>query len=185
MDSLATRRRPALRALALAAITTVVVAAAASGATPSLPEPGASVLAIPFFVDRKLGGTLRDSLEEAARRLSVERCQEVLSDFTDGAGHRLDENLAATGKSMPDYLGLVLFYDGSGTEPCENERVLAWTKPGSRAVLVCESFFRWQRADAGYAANIVIHETLHTLGLRESPPSPGEITKRVAERCGR
>src|SRR5262252_2733556 len=103
MDSLAIRRRPALRALAFAA-TALVSTASASGASPSLPEPEASVLAIPFFVDRKLGGTLRESLEEAARRLSVERCREVLSDFTDGAGHRLDENLAATGKSMPDYL---------------------------------------------------------------------------------
>jgi hypothetical protein len=184
MDSIAIRRRSTLRALALAAIS-LVAAPLLRAASPSLPQPGASVLAIPFFVDRKLGATLRDSLEEAARRLSDEKCREVLADFTDGAGRRLDENLADTGKSMPDYLGLVLFYDGSRSEPCENERVLAWTKPGSRAVLVCESFFRWQRSDPGYAANIVIHEALHTLGLRESPPSPGEITKRVAERCGR
>jgi len=184
MDSIATRCRRALRSLALVALSVVPVSSSRAE-SPSLPEPGASVLAIPFFVDRKLGGTLRGSLEEAARRLSDEKCREVLADFTDGAGHRLDENLAGTGKGMPDYLGLVLFYDGSRSEPCENERVLAWTKPGSRAVLVCESFFRWQRADPGYAANIVIHEALHTLGLRESPPSPGDITKRVAERCGR
>ena len=109
----------------------------------SLPPPaGAAPLAVPFFVDRKLGDGLRASLEEAARRLSDSRCQEILGDFTDGAGHALEQNLA---RDRPDacrrYLGLVLFYDGSATEPCESERVLAWTSPGSRAVHVCWNQF--------------------------------------------
>ncbi len=184
MDSSENRRRETFRAFALFA-GVALAAVAAPAETNSLPQPGPSVLAIPFFVDRKLGGALRVSLEEAARRLSDAACRQVLADFTDGSGRRLDENLASIGQTMPSYLGLVLFYDGSRTEPCGRERVLAWTNPGSRAVLVCESFFRWQRADPGYAANIVIHEALHTLGLRESPPAPAAITARVAERCGR
>ena len=184
MDSRSTLRSGRTRASALAAA--VLAASAMSGETPSsLLEPGASVLAIPFFVDHKLGDGIRLSLEEAARRLTDERCQAVLADFLDGAGHRLNENLASLGQSMPGYLGLVLFYDGSRTPACEAERVMAWTHPGSRAVHVCESFFRWQRSDPGYAANIVIHEALHTLGLGERPPAPGAITARVAERCGR
>ena len=184
MDSRENRGLQTLRALALAA-GVALTAAAAPAETNSLPQLGPSVLAIPFFVDRQLGGALRGSLEEAARRLADERCRGVLEDFIDGAGRRLDENLASIGQSMPAYLGLVLFYDGSRTEPCENERVLAWTHPGTRAVRVCESFFKWQRADPGYAANIVIHEALHTLGLGERPPTPAAITAKVAERCGR
>jgi hypothetical protein len=63
--------------------------------------------------------------------------------------------------------------------------VLAWTSPGSRAVLVCSrQFATWQRANVGYTANIVIHEALHTLGLGERPPTPAQITARVTERCG-
>jgi hypothetical protein len=30
----------------------------------------------------------------------------------------------------------------------------------------------------------VIHETLHTLGLGENPPSSAEIDSAVARRCG-
>lgn len=171
------------RLLVLAAL----AAAAESFAEPNaLPAAGAAPLSISFFIDPKLGDGLRGSLEEAARRISDSRCQEVLGDFTDGHGRTLDAALRGIGQSLPAYLGLVLFYDGSTTEPCESERVLAWTSPGSRAVHVCWSQFSyWQRANPGYTANIVIHETLHTLGLGESPPTPGAITEKVIERCGR
>ena len=186
----ATRRESAetgrRQILALAAALAAAASPLLAETTHSLPAAGAPTLAIPFFVDRKLGSGLQESLDEAARKLSDSRCQEVLADFADGSGHRLDDNLRAIGQSMPSYLGLVFFYDGSATEPCENERVLAWTSPGSRAVHVCWSQFAyWQRANPGYTANIVIHEALHTLGLRESPPTPGAITARVAERCGK
>ena len=150
-----------------------------------LPPP-ASLAAISFFVDRRLGTSLQDALEDAARRLSDSRCQKIVNDFADGKGRPLAENLRAIGQSFPGYLGLVLFYDGTRTEACGAERVLAWTKPGDRAVHVCrERFAYWQRTSPGYAADILIHETLHTLGLRESPPSPGEITAKVIARCGR
>jgi len=149
------------------------------------PSAPLALASISFFVDRHLGLELEDTLEDAARRLSDSRCQEILNDFADGAGRPLAENLRAIGQSLPGYLGLVLFYDGTSTEPCDAERVLAWTKPGQRAVHVCrDRFVHWQRANPGYAADIVIHETLHTLGLRESPPSPGAITAKVIERCG-
>ena len=183
-------RRPAARMRGLLALA-VAMGVLAPGAilaesTDSLPAAGAPSLAIPFFVDGKLGNGMQEALEEAARRLSDSRCQEVLTDFSDGSGRRLDENLRSIGQSLPSYLGLVLFYDGSKSDACESERVLAWTSPGSRVVHVCwNQFSYWQRANLGYTANIVIHETLHTLGLRESPPSPGSITQRVIERCGR
>jgi len=121
------------RALALAVLAGVVAAAAHAETRDSLPAAGEPNLTIPFFVERKLGGGMQPSLEEAARRLSDSRCQDLLTDFADGSGRRLDENLHAIGQTMPAYLGLVLFYDGSATEPCENARVLAWTSPGSRA----------------------------------------------------
>jgi len=165
----------------------VLAAAAGSLAEPNdaLPAVGAPSLTVPFFVDRKLGDGMRGSLEEAARRLSDSRCQDVLGDFTDGRGRTLEANLRETGQTLPAYLGYVLFYDGSTTEPCESERVLAWTNPGSRAVHVCwNQFSYWQRANVGYTATIVIHETLHTLGLGEGPPTSGAITAKVIARCG-
>ncbi len=51
---------------------------------------------------------------------------------------------------------------------------------------VCkETFARVQADDPGLAANVVIHEMLHALGLGEDPPTSEEITRQVAKRCGR
>ncbi len=170
--------------LALAGLALPALAAAESSAP--LPPAAIGALSIPFFMDRQLGDGLRETLVEAARRLSDSRCQDVLADFSDEAGRPLTANLHDLGQSMPGYLGLVLFYDGSTTGPCADDRVLAWTSPGGRAVRVCpRQFAYWQRVNPGYAAAIVIHETLHTLGLGESPPAPAAITAKVIERCGR
>jgi hypothetical protein len=142
-------------------------------------------MTVSFFIDRKLPRQIRPSIEEALRRVSDSRCQEILTDFRDPTGRTLERNLALTGQALPAYLGWVIFYDGRSTPPCADRRTLAWTNPGSRAVLVCwDQFSVVQRANPGYTANTVIHETLHTLGLGETPPDPREITARVAARCG-
>lgn len=142
-------------------------------------------MTVSFFIDRKLPKQMRPSIEEAFRRVSDSRCQEILKDFRDPKGRSLELNLAATGQALPAYLGWVIFYDGRSTPACEDRRTLAWTKPGSRAVLVCwDQFAVNQRTNLGYTANTIIHETLHTLGLGETPPDPREITSRVAARCG-
>lgn len=136
--------------------------------------------------DRRLDGELRPALREAARKLTDARCREILTDFTDSGGRRLDESLAATGQGLPGYLDFVVFYDGRATQPCANREILAWTTPGSRSVRVCaEQFVVLARARRGDAANLLIHETLHTLGLSEGPPDAREITARVQSRCGR
>jgi hypothetical protein len=174
-----------LLAFALVLLTATSRTFAAGAEETNFPVTAAPLASIAFFVDRHLGNELKDTLADAARRLSDSRCQQVLDDFTDGSGRPLAENLRAIGQSFPGYLGLVLFYDGTSTEACDGGRVLAWTTPGNRAVHVCrERFARWRRVNPGYAADIVIHEALHTLGLRESPPSPGAITAKVIERCG-
>jgi hypothetical protein len=37
--------------------------------------------------------------------------------------------------------------------------------------------------DPGLSASLIIHESLHTLGLGENPPSSSEITQHVERRC--
>lgn len=161
--------------------------AAASTAESSLSPPAAiQPFTIPFSIDRRFARDLRPSLEEAARRLGDSRCQGILTDFADSSGRRLDLNLAAIGQSFPSYLGYVLFYDGRATRTCADHQVLAWTTPGSRAVFICwDQFAARQRANNGYGADILIHETLHTLGLGENPPDARQITAQVIARCGR
>jgi hypothetical protein len=176
-------RRVATRcAIALAA----GIASLSLHAETNVAPAGVAPLAISFFIDRRLPSDVRPSLDEALRRLSDSRCQEVFTDFSDLSGRRLDRNLEAIGQSAPGYLALVLFYDGRYTKTCARRDVLAWTSPGSRAVQICwNQFSAHQRWDTGYTANIIIHEALHTLGLGEGPPDARAITAKVAERCGR
>jgi hypothetical protein len=59
--------------------------------------------------------------------------------------------------------------------------------PGVRRVFVCSKFADVQLRQPGIAESMVIHEILHTLGLREAPqkgaPTSIEITQRVEARC--
>jgi hypothetical protein len=184
MEALPTRRPTRLLSIL---VLLVLACPRASFAETSLAAPGGVAPIVPIFsIDRRLRYDLRPVLEEAARKLSDSRCQAILEDFSDPSGRRLDENLTVTGQAMPGYLGWVVFYDGLATGPCADRQVLAWTNPGSRAVSVCgDQFAAMARGRIGDAANLLIHETLHTLGLGEGPPDSREITARVQSRCGR
>ena len=185
--ALAPRSAAALRRVSAYVCLALVLAANRVIALETLSPPaGIQPLTIPFSIDRPHVSALLPSLEEAARRLRDSRCQEILTDFADLGGERLNVRLASAGHTLPGYLGYILFYDGRGTRPCDAHDVLAWTTPGSRAVFICwDQFAAQQRASTGAAANILIHETLHTLGLGENPPDAREITAQVAARCGR
>jgi hypothetical protein len=62
---------------------------------------------------------------------------------------------------------------------------LVFAAPGSRVVFVCPQFREEQWQKPLRAEALLIHETLHTLGLSENPPSSNAITKQVIARCGR
>ena len=138
-------------------------------------------------VDPRLGAPVAHAVARAAERLEKPGCPAVLSDFHDSrTGSLLSDRLAETGQSPSGYLRWLTFSSGVGLRPCEKRTTLAYTSPGSRVVFVCrEQFARAVARDEGFAANIVVHEALHTLGLTENPPTPNEITKAVEARCGR
>lgn len=120
----------------------------------------------------------------AARRLEDRECQKVLSDFRNTDGRLLSDAVSATGLSAAQYLGLVLFYDGSQERACRPWRSFAVTYSGSRVVYICSrQFLRKQRRNAPGAEAIIIHEMLHSLGLGENPPASEHVTRRVEKRC--
>jgi len=174
---------PLRRALlfVVAAFTSIASAEESGGVTPF----GLSAAPVSFFIDRRLPPEFRPSVEEARRRLSDSRCADVLTDFEDVGGRRLDLKVADLHLTAAAYLSYVLFYDGRPTAECGFKSTLAWTTTGSRAVHICSNqFLAQQRWNVGYTANTLIHEMLHTLGLGENPPDPRVITTRVADRCG-
>ena len=125
-----------------------------------------------------VSGAVRD----AVSRLREPACQRVLDDFTDAEGRPLRE---ALGSSTPDaYLERLIVRNGEiplGSGHCAVRGAAAFTTNGA-AVFVCGTSFRALTRLA--RANALIHEMLHTLGLRENPPSSTEIARRVRARCG-
>jgi hypothetical protein len=131
-------------------------------------------------------GTVQRSLDRARGRLEQPQCQRVFSEFHDPSGRPLQDALDRVGRSGSDHLGTLLFYDGGGQARCRGTRTLAFTWPGSQIVFVCpQQFVEAARRDPILADAALIHESLHSLGLGENPPSSSDITARVIARCRR
>ena len=129
-------------------------------------------------------GTVQRSLDRARGRLGRPQCQRVFTDFQDASGRPLQDALDRTGRSGADHLGSLLFYDGGGQPRCRGARTLAFTWTGSQIVFVCpQQFVAAARRDPILADAALIHESLHSLGLGENPPTSSEITARVISRC--
>jgi hypothetical protein len=138
--------------------------------------------------DPSRAAAVRNAVLGAFDSLGGSRCQKIFSDFRDASGQTLQEKLDALGQTGQSYLGLVLFYEGSHLPGCRSsaaQDISAVTAPGSRVVFICRSTFSTgRRAKPFYPEAIIIHETLHSLGLGENPPTSDEITWRVFSRCG-
>jgi len=135
--------------------------------------------------DPRTASTLESVLDGARRRLERPFCEEVLTDFTDAAGHPLRYNLRTLAPTPAGYLALIHFVDGAETAACRHSGATAVTTPGSRVVWVCgRRMMAHAREDRRAVEIVVIHELLHTLGLGENPPTSGAISVQVAWRCG-
>lgn len=130
------------------------------------------------------GAAVRRAVTGARLRLAEPSCDELLSEFTDASGRPLRAHLEELGLSAAEYMGAVLFVDGASQKACSSGDALAGTRPGSRVVALCsEAFVETERKNPRLAQALVIHETLHSLGLGENPPSSREITARVLRSC--
>ncbi len=129
--------------------------------------------------------SLRQVIDGAHEWLANASCGVVFSDFADPSGKLLADVLAERGLTDQEQLGRLGFYDGSDSRQCRVPGVAFMTSPGYALVFVCPREFRRVSHDTPREARaMVIHEVLHTLGLRENPPAPHEITERVLQRCG-
>jgi hypothetical protein len=130
------------------------------------------------------GAAVRRAVEGARLRLMEPSCQKLFSAFTDPSGQPLQARLDAMGMNAAQYVSVVVFVDGASQKACRSGDALGGTQPGSRVVALCGSAFaETERNDTRLAEAIVIHETLHSLGLGENPPSSQEITSRVLGSC--
>ncbi len=170
------RRRPGFGLLTFAALVAGLAIAARADGQDAMEN-----------IDPRLGEAFRSAVLEAATRLRDPACAAVLGDFRDReTGRTLTEELDETGYTAAEYFSrLLTFRSGLGLHPCQHSEVTSFTWPDSRRIYICrQQFHGLQRKDAGRAANTLIHEALHSLGLGETPPDPKAITARVQERCG-
>lgn len=161
----------------------VLLAAAAIVLAPAVARPAdnGSNVRLVHVVER---ATVARALDGAARKLARLECQALLDEFQDASGRPLRAALTASGRSAPEYLSWIFFYDAP-PRLCTTS-ALAVTAPGSRAIFVCGSrFARQTRTDPLHAEGTLIHEALHSLGLGENPPSPDHIAERVRASCER
>jgi len=153
------------------------------------PAAHADSLDPPIFVGKGLDATVSAAVRSASRKLESPACRMIFSDFEDGHGHTLQENLDALGQTGSGYLSWLIFHSGDGPpicRACQNPNILAATEPGSRVIRICPRRFRERQLQSpGFAAAMIIHEELHSLGLGENPPDSKEITQQVIARCGR
>lgn len=152
----------------------------------SLAVDGAARAGVPNVRLRGVAGmAVRQAVEGASLRLVTPACQQIFSEFSDVAGRPLQAVLDQLGESPVSYLrGLVFFYDGASQRRCMAGDSLGVTQPGSRVIYVCPlQFAETFQRDSRLAEVLVIHETLHSLGLGENPPASMEITQRVLKRC--
>lgn len=163
-----------------------VLLAAAGSLALSTSAAGASASDWPN-VDPRVAPALRGALRLAATRLSTPECAALLHDFDDArTGRPLAETLSRSGLSLEAWLRSVYFLTGEGRSGCSGRSTFAYTPPGSTVVWVCPiTLEKSRRSRRGLTANVLIHETLHSLGLDEDPPSSEEISLQVESRCGR
>lgn len=139
------------------------------------------------FVEPRLGPLVQRTVERAAARLDEPGCALLLGDFTDlRSGRPLAATLAASGRTPSTLFGSLRFVDADQMVQCRRRPAYAWVPVGGDVVFVCRSRFEeLVRKDEWLAGNILVHESLHSLGLGENPPSSEEITLAVVRRCGR
>jgi len=148
-------------------------------ALPALGGPGTEVK-----VDAVFGSRVAEAVAEAARRLEMPACAAVLTDFVDRrTGGTLAENLAATERTASEHVASLSFREAPGARLRPGRRPFAYTVPASRDVFLDRGELLRVANQPRLMTAVVIHEVLHTLGLRDDHPSSVAITERVLARC--
>ena len=127
--------------------------------------------------------TVRRAIDLALAKLARPGCPSVYEDFELPNGGTPRSELDRIGMGPEEWLESLVFIDGSRDPVCRIGRAVLTTTPGSRMIRVCPGFAQFQLRDPGLSASLIIHESLHALGLGENPPSSSEITQHVERRC--
>lgn len=179
-------RDTAVRVIGLNTLLAVFLLLDARSATAQAGDSGGETpISVLGRLDPVLVRAVNGVVSRAAKKLQTTRCLQVLTEFRDGSGRTLQANLDERGETGSGYLRWLIFVNAAEEGFCVREARMAATNPGDRIIRLCSPFRSLALSDPSHAANLLIHEELHSLGLGENPPSSHEITRKVVERCGR
>jgi hypothetical protein len=124
-----------------------------------------------MFADRQ---SVQRAVYLARARLALPRCAAVFEDFLLPDGRTLQSELDRRRIGPQELVKSLLFVDGIRATACRNGRSVLITMPGSLLIRVCPGF---AQVGSRLSASLIIHESLHALGLGENPPGSSDITK--------
>ena len=140
------------------------------------------------YVEGLLQSPITRARLAAVEKLRSVKCRRLFSEFQDLGSHPLDDVLSIREETSEQHLWRMNFRDGSSDATCRRPGLFAFTNPGSLTVFICPAFRQMASQNVQFAAIILIHEELHSLGAGEAPmpglPTTSEITARVEESCG-
>jgi len=171
-------RSPSRNPLVLALLPVLVLLLVLAGSVPSQAAEFSRL-----YVRGPAALDVTRAFHAAARKLEEPTCRQIFTDFTDSEGRTLFENLG--GQDPVEYLAQMNIRNGEipkGSGRCAVPGAAAFTAGGA-VVFICGPQFHEERP--ARRATALLHEMLHTLGLRENPPTPAEIDAQVELRCGR
>jgi hypothetical protein len=172
-----------LSAAAQEPFASVLVWSARSIAPESSPVAGADRQALMLNLTTLDRATVRRAIDLALAKLAWPGCPSVYEAFELPNGGTPRSELDRIGIGPEEWLESLVFIDGSRDPVCRIGRAALTTTPGSQVIRVCPGFARFQLQDPGRSASLIIHESLHALGLGENPPSSSEITQHVERQC--
>ena len=177
------------RALAVAAVCLLAAGSARAGPVPPVgdagaePCPPASRRAILLKLKPLDESTVRRALDLALAMLASPGCSTVYSEFRLPDGRTPRHELERMGIGPEELLESLVFTDGSREAVCRRGQAVMTATPGRALIYVCPGFAEFQLRSARKSAAVIIHESLHALGLGENPPSSHDITRRVERSC--
>jgi hypothetical protein len=154
-----------------------------AGGTSGEPAAAASRRAILLKLKPLDEGTVRRALDLALAMLASPDCAGIYSEFRRPDGRTPRDELERMGIGPEEFLESLVFTDGSREAVCRRGQAVMTATPGRALIYVCPGFADFQLRSAHKSAAVIIHESLHALGLGENPPRSSDITRRVERSC--
>jgi hypothetical protein len=126
---------------------------------------------------------VRYALDLAEAKLDRSSCRGIYAEFVLPDGGTPQGVLDSMRIGPRLLLERLVFVDGTNDPVCAGGNAGLTTSPGSFVIRVCPRFIPLFVHNPPLSAILILHESLHVLGLAEDRPTSATITHRVEWQC--